>query len=208
VIKVQLTKIKKSLNRKVPFIGIDIDLKSKKNLNRVLNKVKSMFPHEKISVRESSSRKGYHIKIKKEVTILENVLYRVLLDDDNTRIKLSLLKMVISNGTEKHFDLLFDEKNNKKAGIWKKVKMDKDKGIVGMSEDNIQEELNHKMVRILFFMFKHKEHWLVTGEISNDIGMGFPTFKKSMDKLIYLRLVQMKRDKGYKAYKLNFKGEI
>jgi len=132
----------------------------------------------------------------------------VLLDDDNTRIKLSLLKMVISNGTEKHFDLLFDEKNNKKAGIWKKVKMDKDKGIVGMSEDNIQEELNHKMVRILFFMFKHKEHWLVTGEISNDIGMGFPTFKKSMDKLIYLRLVQMKRDKGYKAYKLNFKGEI
>ena len=119
MVKIQIAKVKKSLNKKVSFVGLDIDLKSKKNLNKVLDKVRIFFPKEKILVRESSSRKGYHIKVMKEVTILENVLYRALLDDDNTRIKLSLLKLVMSNGSEKHFDLLFDEKNNKKAGEWK-----------------------------------------------------------------------------------------
>jgi len=121
LIKIQIVRIKKSLNKRIPFVGIDIDLKSKKNLNKVIDKVKTFFPNEKVLVRESSSRKGYHIKIMKEVTILENLIYRALLDDDNTRIKLSLLKLTMSNGTEKHFDLLFDEKNNKKAGDWKAV---------------------------------------------------------------------------------------
>ena len=101
--------IQKALYRKLSFIGIDIDSSSTYDLIFTYLKARKLFPDEKITVKLSPSGSGFHLIIHKEVTILENIYYRIMLHDDPWRVILSIKKLFM-NPDEKHFDIIFDSK--------------------------------------------------------------------------------------------------
>ena len=109
------------LNKKVNYIGIDIDNNDIYQLLFRYFQAKDMFPESQIDVEVSSSGKGFHIIIYKENTILENIFYRVLLNDDDRRLILSLRKLYMNNDMP-YFDLIFTSKGGKKVT---KINMEK-----------------------------------------------------------------------------------
>ena len=70
-------------------------------------------------------------------------------------------------------------------------------------------ELNHKMVRILFYILSQKEEWVTSADISNAIGGDYQTYKAARDNLIFLKLIKesngVKHISNAKLYALNFK---
>jgi len=109
------------LNRKLDYIGIDLDTTNTYDFLLTYFKAREMFPEAKIETEISSSGRGFHIIIYKENTILENIFYRALLNDDGRRLVLSLRKFY-SNNSMGYFDLIFTNKNGN--GVTK-IDMDK-----------------------------------------------------------------------------------
>lgn len=124
-----IEKIKEKLNRKLNYIGIDLDTSDVYDFLLAYLKAKEMFPNSKIETEISSSGKGFHIIIYKENTILENIFYRSLLNDDGRRLVLSLRKF-FSNNDMGYFDLIF----TKKGGVEVK-KFDMNKILEPYKED-------------------------------------------------------------------------
>lgn len=114
--------MKVNLNKKVDYIGVDIDSSSVYDLLFSYLKARRLFPKERIDVSISPSGFGFHLIIHKKVTILENIYYRIILHDDPWRIVLSLKKFFI-NPHEEYFDIIFDSKwgNNSKKIDLKKI---------------------------------------------------------------------------------------
>jgi len=114
--------IKDSINRKTNYIGIDIDDKSIFNFLLTYFALRERFKDAEIITEISSSGGGFHIivKLKKEITIIENWLERSLFDD-SMRLMLNLRKFYLSEGKDKNHDLIFTEKAGKKV---KKFNMD------------------------------------------------------------------------------------
>lgn len=97
------------------IIGIDIDdRETGKKLLRILRvlKIKGVY-------RLSSSKRGYHFKLKcNKHTKKESLIIRYMFNDcygrwlgDVRRLKHGI----------KHFDILFDKKKNKRSGTWKEI---------------------------------------------------------------------------------------
>lgn len=107
-------RLMEGLQRTVPILGIDIDRMSKYTLLLTYFKAKKSFPDSRIEVRISSSGKGFHILIHDEMTILENILWRARLNDDDRRLIYSLRKFA-HNPDMKFFDLMFNEKYGLKS---------------------------------------------------------------------------------------------
>ena len=105
-----------ALMKKVPRIGIDIDDISERRLLMAWLMAKRFFPEETIEVRYSPSHTGFHLIIHKEVTVLENLLWRAMLRDDAVRIMISLRRFFMNPG-EKYIDLLFDDHTGGSAEV-------------------------------------------------------------------------------------------
>lgn len=102
------------LNKKLNYIGVDIDNNNIYELLFRYFQARDMFPDSHIDVEVSSSGKGFHIIIYKENTILENIFYRALLNDDDRRLILSLRKLYMNNNMP-YFDLIFNKKGGKET---------------------------------------------------------------------------------------------
>ena len=72
---------------KVYKISIDLDEKDELSLLKVYYNLKYLFPNEEIIVRET--KRGYHIKVEKEVDVQTNLQIRRILGDDTYRLQLS-----------------------------------------------------------------------------------------------------------------------
>jgi len=103
-------------------IGIDIDDKAQgKQLLRLLRalKVKGLY-------RLSSSRRGYHFSIQvNKTTKKEQLLIRYMFGDCYGRWLGDVRRY--KHGAY-HFNILFDEKKNKKAGKWRPIQIKKKGG--------------------------------------------------------------------------------
>lgn len=121
--------IKKALERRVDYIGIDIDGGNVTKLLRVYFAAKKLFPKSKIEVYVSSSKAGFHIIIWKKVSVLENFYWRAMLGDDNIRISLNLKKL-FANPSENYNDVLFQLKKGKR-----RIKIDIEKILKKHKED-------------------------------------------------------------------------
>lgn len=97
------------MQRKVPYLGLDLDRMSKFNLLLTYFKCRRFFPDSEVEVEISSSGKGFHIRVVKEMSILENILWRAKLLDDERRLIYSLRKFADNTGLD-YFDMLFTEK--------------------------------------------------------------------------------------------------
>ncbi len=129
--------IKKLLDKKVDYIGFDIDGGNVSKLLRLYFALKKVFPRSKIDVYVSSSRRGFHVIVRKKVSVLENLYWRALLGDDNIRISLNLRKM-FSNPNESFNDVLFDIKKGKH-----RVKINLEK-ILSKHSELVKKYLEHK----------------------------------------------------------------
>lgn len=96
------------MEKKTDYIGVDLDKKDKNMLKFQINKIKKLLPKVKYEVKET--KRGYHIKIFKKVTLLDDIIYRYLLFDDPARICMSMRRLIL-NPKGDYFDLLFDKKN-------------------------------------------------------------------------------------------------
>lgn len=96
-----------------PMISVDQDRASVIQLLRTYLTAKRMFPNITIDVFVSPSGVGYKIKIRKQVSIEENLKIRALLWDDPVRLAYALKKWAL-NPDERYIDLCFDEKNDRK----------------------------------------------------------------------------------------------
>lgn len=110
-----------ALDRKVDYIGVDIDSSDPYYLLFAYFKAKRFFPDAEITASVSPSGFGYHLIIHKQVTIFENIFYRVMLHDDPWRIVLSMKKLFM-NKDEQFFDIIFDSKWGKDS---KKIDLEK-----------------------------------------------------------------------------------
>ena len=97
----------------VDMVGIDLDSPSTYDMLREYFKAKQMFPHAEIKTYISNSGRGYHIEIKKSVTILENFLLRAYFNDCAHRLRYSMQKYLIDKN-DKWLDLLFQQKGTGK----------------------------------------------------------------------------------------------
>ena len=88
--------VKCLLNRKVKEICIDVDQHRLHRLPIIYKKVRSYFPKEKVKVWYSSSRKGVHIIIKHECSLLEDLLWRAIFEDDASRYIFSWTRMALN----------------------------------------------------------------------------------------------------------------
>lgn len=97
------------------IIGIDIDsLKDGKYTLKILRilKIKGFY-------RLSSSKKGYHFRIKvNDCSKKDNLMVRYMLGECYGRFKTDLRRL--KDGLTE-FDILFDMKNKKRSGKWKKI---------------------------------------------------------------------------------------
>lgn len=105
------------LNQKIPRVGIDLDSSSSYVLLRTYLTARHLFPNTPIKVETSKSGTGYHIRINKEVTILENIMFRYLLNDDLIRLKLSISKLFMNPEIGKDFDILFNGRGIEKIDM-------------------------------------------------------------------------------------------
>jgi len=103
-------------------IGIDIDDKKQgKELLRLLRalKIKGLY-------RQSSSRRGYHFSIQvNKTTKREQLLIRYMFGDCYGRWLGDVRRF--KQGAY-HFNILFDEKKNKKSGKWKPIEIKTKRG--------------------------------------------------------------------------------
>ena len=91
------------------MISVDLDRASPVLLLRSYLSAKRMFPDIPIEVFVSPSGVGFHLKIHKTVSIVENLKTRALLWDEPYRIYYALKKFAL-NPDEAYIDLVFDEK--------------------------------------------------------------------------------------------------
>ena len=70
-----------------------------------------MFPKNKFDL--FKTKHGYHVKIRKKVTLLENLYSRYLIGDDPRRIYAGVKRFITTNDP-RDFDVLFDIKNGYK----------------------------------------------------------------------------------------------
>lgn len=101
----------------VSYIGIDVDSRNAKELLTRYFNARRLFPTEKVSVQ--MTKKGFHIKIHKRVTIAEDICWRSYLFDEGARVCMSIRRLL--SGDTQFFDLLFDTKNGNSV---KPVNMD------------------------------------------------------------------------------------
>jgi len=99
--------------KKVNRIGLDYDHTNIWKLVVNYFKIKYDHPDSKVDVYISPSGRGFHIKIHKEVSVLENLFYRAKYDDCSKRLKLAMSKLLMDKDTD--VDILFDKKGNKKV---------------------------------------------------------------------------------------------
>ncbi|HDD68945.1 MAG TPA: hypothetical protein ENG61_01130 [Candidatus Korarchaeota archaeon] len=171
------------VKRKVSYIGIDIDSPKVFDLLLIYMRARKLFPHSKIEVFISPSGRGFHLKIWKRCTILENIFYRAAVGDDPERLRLSIAKLFL-NPDEQFFDILFDVKFKKKS---RKIDLEKLLNGVNLSEKSIEEI--REMAEKLEGKIKMKECWVTciafSGEefrerlkvICEDIAIRDPSFK-------------------------------
>ncbi len=157
----------RSLNRELDFIGVDIDGWNTYALLKSYIKARILFPNAKIKTSISKSGSGFHIEIHQRHTLLDNILYRCVLDDDIVRIKLSLSKLFMSNGEEKNFDLLFNE-NEIEFNIEEILGVDIEK-LIEDYDDSLVVEMAEKLSKALEKY--RKEKWVVYinfGDVNNE----------------------------------------
>lgn len=94
---------------RVESLGLDLDRVSKYGLLLTYFKCRMAFPGTTIEVEVSASGKGYHIIVNREMSVLENILWRASLLDDDKRLIYSLRKFM-ADPKFPFFDLLFTEK--------------------------------------------------------------------------------------------------
>jgi len=104
------------LERTVPRISVDIDDTSERRLLMSWLMAKKFFSDSKVEVRYSPSHTGFHLIVHKEVSLLDNLLWRSMLNDDPNRIRFSL-KRLFMDPDEKYIDLLFDYHKGGKAEV-------------------------------------------------------------------------------------------
>ena len=95
------------------MISVDLDRASPVLLLRAYLSAKRMFPSIPIEVFVSPSGVGFHLKIHKTVSMVENLKIRAVLWDEPYRIYYALKKLAL-NPDEAYIDLVFDEKNDGK----------------------------------------------------------------------------------------------
>lgn len=100
----------------VKLISVDLDHSSIVQLLRVVFSAKRMLPGVPMEITVSSSGVGFHIKLFKQVTVIEDLKIRALLWDHADRLVYALKKWAL-NPTEAYVDLVFDEKNAGKECI-------------------------------------------------------------------------------------------
>lgn len=102
------------LKRTIHTIGVDLDTTDIYDFLLAYFKARIMFPKDVIETEVSSSGRGFHIIIHRDNTILENIFYRALLNDDGRRLVLSLRKFYANNNMG-YFDLIFSNKGGKEV---------------------------------------------------------------------------------------------
>lgn len=95
---------------KVNQISVDLDRASPVHLLRVYFSARRILPDVPFEVTVSPSGVGFHLKLRKEATVEEDLKIRALLWDHADRLAYALRKWAL-NPEEKHVDLVFDEKN-------------------------------------------------------------------------------------------------
>jgi hypothetical protein len=179
------------LKKKVSKISVDID---EFNIRRLLNSwlmAKKFFPNSKIKVLYSPSHEGFHLIIYKKVSILENILWRALLWDDEKRLMISLRRIAL-NWENPNPDIAFDLKSGKKAEeidfekiiypyrkIVKKIlkKWDKVDEMVEELAKKIEQKIQKKDTFVTMFAFNTKELKEKLQKICSDIAEKDSTFK-------------------------------
>lgn len=99
-------------HNKVEHLGIDIDRASKYDLMLTYFKCKKAFPESPITMEISASGKGFHVIVQKEMTVLENIMWRARFGDDQRRLMFSLAKFA-HDPEIPFFDLIFSKKYGK-----------------------------------------------------------------------------------------------
>jgi len=95
------------------MVSVDLDRASPVLLLRAYLTAKRMHPNVPIEVFVSPTGVGFHIKIRKQVSIEEDLKIRALLWDEPYRLYYALKKWAL-NPEEEYIDLVFDEKNDGK----------------------------------------------------------------------------------------------
>lgn len=102
-----------ALRSKVPRMGIDIDKASPVYLLRAYLLLKRLYPKTPIEVFVSPSGVGFHLRLYKEVPLLEDILVRALIFGDEIRLVYTLKKFFL-HPKETALDLMFSEKDGGK----------------------------------------------------------------------------------------------
>lgn len=76
-------------------ISLDVDTSSSRTLLWTWFRAKARHPESKITVNQSLSGLGYHIKIHKKCTPLENIMERAIIGDDGWRLMYSIRRWAL-----------------------------------------------------------------------------------------------------------------
>lgn len=93
------------------LVSVDLDRASVTLFLRAYLSAKRILPNIPIKTFVSASGVGFHIKIYKQVTVIEDLKLRALLWDEPYRLYYALKKWAL-NPAERYIDLVFDEKND------------------------------------------------------------------------------------------------
>lgn len=103
---------------KTDIITLDYDL-DKITFNEVKDIVGQIIEvFDKVYIRKSASRQGYHVKIylDRPIDTIESFYFREIYKDDPNRLQLDISRYFAGCDI---LSLLYDEKNGVKAGRWK-----------------------------------------------------------------------------------------
>ena len=116
-------------------ISIDIDDFDVRRVLLTYVNAKKFFKDSKIEVEISSSGSGFHVIIHKDVSVMDNLMYRAVLGDDPVRIAYSLRRYAMLNEPYT-VDILFVKKDGKYV---KKIDIDKILSKIGVRAEDINE---------------------------------------------------------------------